>query len=95
MGTMRSVLLAITALAVGLALSADADRPVSATSPPSAQRFSVDMDPTAVPGNTAMSLGTQETCAGINENGIMDADEDMVDTVEFDVTVTGNPPPTR
>jgi hypothetical protein len=90
---MRSVLLAIIALAAGLALARDVEHApnVIATSPPSAQRFSVDMDPTAVPGNTAMSVGTRETCARINENGIMDADEDMVDTVEFDVTVTGIP----
>ena len=77
--------------AVILVAYADAPGRSLATSPPSAQRFSIDMDPANAPANTANSLGSNETCAAMNENNILDADEDFVDTVEFDVTVTGIP----
>lgn len=62
-----------------------------ATSPPSAQRFSVDMEPALLPANTATSIGTTEPRARINENNVLDADEDFTDTVQFDVTVRGIP----
>jgi len=47
--------------------------------------FLIDMDPT---GNTATSIGTIETCARINENNVLDADEEAVDALDIDV-VTG------
>jgi len=50
--------------------------------------LSIDMDPM---GNTATSLGTREFCARINENVILDADEDAVDTLTIDVTATNIP----
>jgi len=53
--------------------------------------MSIDMDPSAAPANTAASLGTRQDCARINENGILDADEDAVDTVQFDVTALNIP----
>ena len=62
-----------------------------------ADNFSIDMDPSAAPGNTATSIGSVQPCAQVNENGIMDADEDSVDTLEFDIVVgpagipAGNP----
>ncbi len=47
----------------------------------------IDMDPFRAPANTATSLGPNETCARINENGTLDADEDSVaDTLVIDVT---------
>lgn len=82
----------LTAISTIVVLAyADAPGPSLATSPPSAQRFSLDMDPANFPANTATTLGTTEPCAAMNENNILDADEDFVDTVEFDVTVTGIP----
>jgi subtilisin family serine protease len=50
-----------------------------------ADAFSIDMNPAAAPGNTATSLGSTETCAQINENGFLDADEDAIDMVRMDV----------
>jgi len=79
-------------LLAALSLAGTADSPLSlATSPPSAQRFSIDMNPSQAPANTATSLGTREACAAIIENNVLDADEDFTDTVELDVTVTGIP----
>ncbi|HSP54697.1 MAG TPA: hypothetical protein VLS25_03835 [Dehalococcoidia bacterium] len=77
-----------------LALLAYADSPnlSLATSPPSAQRFSIDLWPTFFPANTATSIGTNEpSCVRANLNGVVDADEVAVDTLEFDVTATGIP----
>ena len=48
--------------------------------------MSIDMNPHGVPANTATSLGSREFCARINENNILDADEDDVDTLEIDIT---------
>lgn len=56
-----------------------------------AQKFSVDMDPAQNPGNTKNSLGSRQDCARINENNKLDADEDFVDGVEFDVTAVEIP----
>jgi hypothetical protein len=56
--------------------------------------MSIDMDPSASPANTATSLGTREFCARIDQNGALDADEDAVDAVQFDVTAEGIPPET-
>ncbi len=51
---------------------------------------SIDMDPT---GNQANGpLGSVQTCARIQEDGIQNYDEDSVDTVNLDITVEGVPP---
>lgn len=49
--------------------------------------ISIDMDPSSSPANTATSIGSREFCARIDVNGVQDADEDGVDTLELDVTV--------
>ncbi len=52
----------------------------------------IDMDPSGTPANSATSLGSNETCARINENGTLDADEDATaDTLTIDVTATNIP----
>jgi len=50
--------------------------------------MNIDMDPT---GNTATSLGTVQVCGQINENDTLDADEDSVDALNFDVTAVNIP----
>lgn len=54
----------------------------------SADAVSIDMDPSAAPGNTATSVGTREFCARVNENDMLDADENSADSLTVDV-VTG------
>src|SRR5512143_2035541 len=89
----RSLAICLAAIATILLLAyADAPHHSLATSPPSAQRFSIDLDPANFPANTATSLGTIEPCATVVENNVLDYDEDFVDTLEFDVTVIGIPP---
>ena len=56
------------------------------------QAMSIDMNEEATPANTSSSLGSLESCARINENDILDADEDVVDGVNIDVTALGIPP---
>ncbi|HET9476934.1 MAG TPA: hypothetical protein VFP63_05560 [Dehalococcoidia bacterium] len=51
----------------------------------------MDMDPGNTPPNTATSLGSRETCARVNENDTLDADEDATDGVVIDVTATNIP----
>ena len=51
---------------------------------------SLDVEEEATPGNTATSVGTIETCRRINKNGVLDADEDVVDGLYVDV-VLANP----
>jgi len=41
--------------------------------------------------NNASGLGPVDTCARINENGMLDADEYLVDQLRFDVTAQGIP----
>src|SRR5574341_2654459 len=61
-----------------------------------ADSFTIDMQDA---GNTASGLpaghtevlGTVETCVQINENGLLDADEDAIDAVFFDVTALNIP----
>ena len=62
-------------------------------SPPTGgmEAMSVDMDPSAAPANTGTSIGSAETCAQINENDILDADEDAIDIIELDVTALNIP----
>jgi hypothetical protein len=40
-------------------------------------------------GNTASALGSLDTCARINENGVLDADEYLVDQLRINVTAQG------
>jgi hypothetical protein len=60
--------------------------------PGSPDLVAVDMDPSLVVPNTATSISTVETCARLNDNGITDADEDAVDTIDVDVVVEDIPP---
>lgn len=56
--------------------------------------MSVDMDAGATPANTSTSLGSTESCARINKNDMLDADEDSIDGLQVDVTATNIPPST-
>lgn len=60
--------------------------------PGSPDLVAIDMDPSLSAPNTATSISTVETCARVNENDILDADEDSVDTLEVDVIVDNIPP---
>ena len=52
--------------------------------------MSIDMKD-AGNANNASALGPLDTCARINENGVLDADEFLVDQVRIDVTAQGIP----
>jgi hypothetical protein len=54
--------------------------------------MALDLDPA---GNAATVLGTRETCAIINNNGVMDADEDGTDSIDVDVTALNIPTSNR
>jgi len=56
-----------------------------------ADSMSVDMDPSASPANTGTTFGTVETCARVNENDTLDADEDSVDTLRVDAIIDNIP----
>jgi hypothetical protein len=56
-----------------------------------ADSFALDMNPTLTPANTPTSLGTLQNCARIEPNGVQDADEDVVDAVTLDATITNLP----
>lgn len=75
-----AALLVLAAVALTGALDATASQDGSMDA------ISIDMDPSSVPGNTATSVGSREFCARINENDLLDADEDSVDSLEIDVT---------
>ncbi len=53
-----------------------------------------DMEDDATPANTATTIGSTDRCRRINKNGILDADEDAVDSLVVDVVVgpAGVPP---
>jgi hypothetical protein len=53
----------------------------------------IDMDPSASPANTGLAVGSLETCARINQNETLDADEESVDALEIDVVIDDIPPP--
>ena len=53
--------------------------------------FAIDMDTSQAAANDGTSISTIETCARINENDIMDADEVAVDTLLIDVVVDNIP----
>ena len=78
-------------LAVAVLLLVFLSEPLSDTAEavaPAADAMSVDMDPS---GNAATVLGSREICARIDQNGIQDQDEDGVDAVDLDVTITNVP----
>ncbi|MBI4037982.1 hypothetical protein HY382_02985 [Candidatus Curtissbacteria bacterium] len=60
-----------------------------------AQSFALDMDPDASPANTPASLGSREICAQIINNNLLDADEDGIDGVDFDITAQNIPESTK
>jgi hypothetical protein len=57
--------------------------------------MSIDMDPSGTPANDKGTTGSNgvvgsiETCARVNENGTLDADEDSTDTLLIDITAKG------
>jgi hypothetical protein len=77
-----------TAVAIAMiAISGNqASDPVVASEPGGMDAMSIDMNPHGIPANTATSIGSREFCARINENDVLDADEDDIDTLEIDVT---------
>ena len=79
MGNSGVTLAAISALAVLLLISfAAGQAPVTEAghvNPGGPTAMSIDMQPSAAPANTNGSVGSRESCARINENGILDADE--------------------
>ena len=56
-----------------------------------AKAFSIDLDPFGDVANTATSLGSREECASVAPNGVQDGDEDAIDAIALDVTVTDIP----
>jgi hypothetical protein len=56
-----------------------------------ADAMSIDMDPSQAPANTGTSFGTLETCARVNQNTVLDADEDTADTLNIDVVIENIP----
>jgi hypothetical protein len=77
---------AVIAAAVLIVLIDSSERPHSALASHTggADNFLIDMDPT---GNTATSVGSVQTCARVNPNGVKDADEDVIDGVGIDIMV--------
>lgn len=81
--------LAMSFVAIALVVAVYPLGGAQAGDPGSMTAMHYDMDPT---GNTATSLGAVQTCARINENNTLDADEDnTADTVDFDITAVGIP----
>ncbi len=75
---MRSANLGIIGLLAVVAVLAAGDSlthpPALATSPPSADRFALDMNPSVYPANTATSVGTVNQCAAMPFGGTLDFD---------------------
>lgn len=94
-GKLKAKDFALRSVAVGAAvlsgLFAGSDKSLESQEPFGAQKFSVDMNPQKNPGNTKISVGSREECARINENNKLDANEDFVDGIEFDLTATEIP----
>jgi hypothetical protein len=80
----------LAAIALAAAFAAGGTPATSATSPPSADQFAIDMDPYVSPVNTSTSVGPISTCDQINQNGVLDADEEAIDAVDFDVVTAPN-----
>src|SRR5574341_2638 len=83
---MAGFLVLVTVALAAVALIADA--PARASHAGGRAAMSIDIDRS---GNTATSLGPREFCARINENDVLAADEDAVDTLTIDVTATNIP----
>ena len=86
----------LAALAFAGVRMLDGANTASATNPPSMDSMNVDMDPT---GNTAAGLlaphtevlGTIQLCARADNDGVMNFDEDSIDTLNVDVTAINIP----
>ena len=88
----KARIVAVTlAVAVAALLLTQADGPTRASHAGGMDAMTIDMDPSATPANTATSIGSIQSCARINENGMMDADEDGVDTLTVDVLAVNIP----
>lgn len=70
---------------LGLFILLDNAAPAHATHTGGADNFLLDMDPA---GNTPTSIASVDACARINRNGVQDADEDAIDSIDIDI-VTG------
>ncbi|HSP54746.1 MAG TPA: thrombospondin type 3 repeat-containing protein, partial [Dehalococcoidia bacterium] len=90
----RTLAAVITAFVAVLVLAFQLTATQATHDPGAMAAMAIDMDPGASPANTATSLGTREFCARIDQNGALDADEDAVDAVQFDVTADAIPPET-
>jgi len=88
----RTLVVVIVTLA-GLSLAQGATDTVDAGHDAGANLTAIDMDPSVAPVNTGSVVGSIETCARINENDALDADEDSVDELEIDVIIEEIPPP--
>jgi hypothetical protein len=56
------------------------------------QAMSIDMDEESMPSNSSTNLGTRDLCRRVNENNTLDADEDVIDGLNIDITAKGIPP---
>ena len=84
-----TVIIGMVALASAAFLSLG--EPATASHAGGADAFSIDMDPSGSPANTGSSVGSIESCARVNENDTLDADEDAVDTLNVDVVIVNIP----
>jgi len=85
------IVAATLGVAVAALLLGQADGPTRASHAGGMDAMSIDMDHLGTPGNTATSIGSIQSCARINENDIMDADEEDVDTLRVDVLADNIP----
>ncbi len=89
---MRNFRLGLLALGVAAFLIADT---AAASHTGGMLTMAVDVEQS---GNTSSVLGSQDTCRRINENGLLDANEDVIDGLLVDTTANGinpyddNPP---
>ncbi len=98
MQTSRLVAGSLAALALALIVLASVIGSRAGTSQaadPGIDDMSIDMDPSGAPANDKGTTGSNgvvgsiETCARVNENGTLDADEDSADTLLIDITAKG------
>ncbi len=82
----------LVAGAIALVCWDSSPNPLFASHADGADAISIDMNPVSAPANTATTLGSRQTCARVEPNNMQDADEDVVDGVALDVTVTNIPP---
>ena len=54
-------------------------------------RMEIDMDEEGTPANTSSLVGSREFCRRVDENDLLDADEDLADSILIDVTADGVP----